>query len=202
MSKPRLVSPKLRSISLYISEPMLLLIPIWALNSADSILIQIVSRAKRRRLHRIIPLVVGITAQLIFDLEATMFGKDFAAGVVLAALESSARLSAAIDTTEGVRNDSTAFAGVSFDLGAGAEFNIFACKKSSSLDLENLLHEVKLFSTSIDLFSTCLIARTGAPLSVPPQNRASPDCTSITVKCQKNISQATAFPFQGGIAQI
>lgn len=158
-----------------------------------------------------VSVTANVITQLVLDLEATVFTKGFAVGVMLAAPEIDARLSAAADSAGGVCNDPNAIAGVSFDLGAGAEFDFFAGSEPSDFNIQNLPHKKQILTTSTDIFSTCLTIETGTPSSgnigpgsgnsLPPSNCPGPDGASITVNCQQNIPQQTSAPSANDIAQ-
>ncbi|KAI9706279.1 MAG: hypothetical protein M1820_004854 [Bogoriella megaspora] len=153
-----------------------------------------------------VSVTASVITQLVLDLEATVFTKGLAVGVVLAAPEIDARLSAAANSAGGVCDNPDAIAGVSFDLGASAELDFFAGSVPGSFDIQNLPHKKPILSTSTDIFSTCLTIQTGAPSSPgsgnsqSPSNCPAPYSASITVNCQQNIPQQTGTPSQNDIA--
>lgn len=108
----------------------------------------------------------GVTPEIIFSVGLSAFGFSASAGVALAAPNVSLHLTAENDGS-GVCG-TTAPAGVEFDANVGVGLDIFG-GKGAATDLPNLKN---IFTTSAQIFSTCITApaaaATSTTASAPP----------------------------------
>lgn len=106
----------------------------------------------------------NVGTEVILDLEAAVLSVGLAAGIVLTAPEISADLSVATDTAGGICNSTEGISGMNFDLGVGAGLDLFAgLNTDTSFDAASLPNKKAIFSTSTQLYSTCLTFETGRP---------------------------------------
>lgn len=106
----------------------------------------------------------NVGTEIILDLEASVFSVGLMAGLALVAPEISADLSFATDAAGGICNTDDGTAGLSFDLGVGAELDVFAgLNADSSFDTASLPNKKELFSTSTQLYYTCLAFASSTP---------------------------------------
>ncbi|KAF2097676.1 hypothetical protein NA57DRAFT_76487 [Rhizodiscina lignyota] len=110
-----------------------------------------------------------VSPEVSLELDFTVLSKGLTAGIALIAPDLTVAASVAASTSgDGTVCGTDATAGASLEVGVQAQLDLFAGEKSGNLDQNNLPNKKQLFSTSTQLFSTCLTVGGSSATAAPP----------------------------------